>query len=113
MVCMNPPSPSLVLEIDDMTFEPLVLGSDVPFLLDVSSRWCGPCKVLEPVLRSVAAELAGQLRVGKLDLEAAPDVSRRLAIRGTPTLVLFAAGKEVRRRIGSTSAAGVRELCRP
>lgn len=100
-----------VLEINDLNFDEVVLGSDRPFLLDFSSAWCGPCKLLDPVLKALAVELDGQVHIGKLDIDVSPEVSRRLAIRGTPTLLVFSGGREVRRRIGATHKRAIVELC--
>lgn len=99
-----------VLEINDLNFEREVLQSDKPFLLDFTATWCGPCKALAPVLEALAAETAGAVRVGKLDIDSSPDVATRLGIRGAPTLVVFRDGKEVKRRVGAGSKSALREL---
>lgn len=90
-----------VLDIDDLTFDEQVLRSPVPFLLDVSATWCGPCKVLAPILEQVASELGPEVRVGKLDMDASPAVSARFRVRGAPTLLLFRGGEEVGRHLGA------------
>ena len=64
-----------VLEINDLNFETEVLGSKVPFLLDFSAVWCGPCKVLTPIVEKLADELVGKARVGKLDIDDSPAVA--------------------------------------
>jgi thioredoxin 1 len=92
-----------ILSIDDDNFDRLVLGSDQPFLLDFSARWCGPCKMLLPVVQRIADESVGKVRVGKIDIDDSPRVAQRLGIRGAPTVVVFAGGKEVARHTGVTS----------
>jgi thioredoxin 1 len=94
---------ALVEHIDDSNFEREVLGSELPFLLDFSAGWCAPCKALNPIIASVAEEFHGKLRVGKIDLDEAPEVAARLGVRGAPTLVLFRDGKEQARHLGMTS----------
>jgi thioredoxin 1 len=94
-----------VLPIDDATFDREVLGSPVPFLLDFGGAWCAACKALMPTLERIADENVGALRVGRIDVDESPEVTRRLGIRGTPTIVAFKHGKEVARQLGTTSRA--------
>lgn len=90
-----------LLDVTDLDFEDRVLQSPTPFLLDVSAEWCGPCKILTPILEQVARELGDELRIGKLDMDHAPAVSTRLRVRGAPTLILFRDGREVARHLGA------------
>lgn len=90
-----------VLEIDDKNFEKEVLGSDQPFLLDFGATWCGPCKTILPLVEAVADENVGKVRVGKIDIDDAPEVVRRYGIRGAPTILVFKNGKEVARQMGA------------
>jgi thioredoxin 1 len=92
-----------VLEINDLNFELEVINSSVPFLLDFSAVWCGPCKVLGPVVEKVADEFKGKVRVGKLDIDDSPGVATKFGIRGVPTVVVFKEGKEFRRHVGVTN----------
>jgi thioredoxin 1 len=92
-----------VLDINDLNFESEVLASKEPFLLELSAIWCGPCKVLEPILDRLADERIGQLRVGKLDVEDTPLVASRFQIRGLPTVLVFRDGREVARHLGVTN----------
>jgi len=89
-----------VLEINDLNFESEVLKSTVPFLLDFSAVWCGPCRVLAPVVDRIADELNGKVRVGKIDIDDSPDTAAKFAIRGVPTVVVFKGGKESGRHVG-------------
>jgi thioredoxin 1 len=93
-----------VLEINDGNFESEVLGSgEVPFLLDFSAVWCGPCKALAPIVERLADELKGKIKVGKLDIDDSPSVATKFGIRGVPTVLVFKAGKESGRHVGMTN----------
>lgn len=89
-----------VLEINDLNFDAEVLKSSVPFLLDFSAVWCGPCKVLAPVVDKLADEFKGKARVGKLDIDDSPGVASKFGIRGVPTVLVFKNGKESGRHVG-------------
>lgn len=99
-----------VLEINDLNFDQQVLASDRPFLLELGARWCGPCKALVPALTRLADEHTGRLRVGMLDIEDSPEVARRFGVRGVPTLLLFANGRELKRQLGAVGADKLRQL---
>lgn len=99
-----------VLPIDDLTFEREVLGSPVPFLLDVTATWCGPCRALAPIVERIADAHAGALRVGKLDLDEAPATAARLGVRSAPTVIVFRGGREVARRVGLTTGEKLLKL---
>jgi thioredoxin 1 len=94
---------SRVLVVDDTNFEALVLASKEPVLLDFTAAWCGPCKVIAPILETLAHEHAGTFKVAKIDIDASPATAIRFGIRGAPTLVAIRDGQEVRRRIGAGS----------
>jgi thioredoxin 1 len=92
-----------VLEINDLNFESEVVKSPLPFLLDFSAVWCGPCKVLAPIVERLADEYKGKVRVGKLDIDDSPVVASKLGIRGVPTVLVFKDGKESGRHVGVTN----------
>lgn len=92
-----------VLEIDDTNFDAEVLASKEPFLLDFTATWCGPCRMLAPIVERIADENVGVLRVGKIDIDESPRVAARLGVRGAPTVVAFAGGRETARHVGATS----------
>ena len=92
-----------VLEINDLNFETEVLKSSVPFLLDFSATWCGPCKALSPVVEKLADEYTGKVRVGKLDIDDSPTVTNKFGIRGVPTILVFKGGAESGRHVGMTN----------
>jgi len=99
-----------VLSFDDATFEKEVLASEEPVLVDFTATWCGPCKALAPVVEKLAASSGGRFKVGKVDIDDAPETARRYGIRGAPTLVVFKGGKETARHIGVTTEKRLLEL---
>ena len=100
------PVPAIV-QVTDARFDEQVLGSKLPVLLDVWATWCAPCRVMEPIMHDLAASLAGQLRVAKLDVDRNPVAAARLRIQGVPTLILFKDGREVTRMIGARGKAEI------
>ena len=96
--------------IDDANFEQQVLGSELPYLVVFSATWCPPCRALEPILEAVASELQGKLRVGKLDIDSAPELAARYGVRGAPTVILFRDGQEAGRKLGLTQKRVILEL---
>jgi thioredoxin 1 len=100
-----------VLEINDLNFEKEVLQSKEPFLLDFSAVWCGPCKMLAPIVEKIADENNGKVKVGKLDIDDSPGVASKYGIRGVPTVVVFKDGKESGRHVGVTNKETLLKLC--
>ncbi len=92
-----------VIDVNDGTFEAEVLRSEQPVLVDFGARWCGPCKMLVPVLRGLAAEQAGKLKVVTIDIDDSPQVARRYQIRSAPTVMVFRGGERVAQHVGLTS----------
>lgn len=101
---------SALIEVDDLNFETEVLASDLPFLLDFTAEWCAPCKVLLPMLERIANAHVGRFKLGRLDIERAALTAARLGIRGAPTLIVFVAGVEAERRIGTAPEKTVLSL---
>ena len=87
--------------VSDADFETTVLQSKEPVLVDFFAEWCGPCKAMAPALEQVATEMAGKLKVVKLDVDQNPNVTQKYRIQAMPTLIMFAGGKEVNRNVGA------------
>ena len=87
--------------LTDATFDENVKGSDVPVLVDFWAEWCGPCKMITPVLEEIAEEQAGKIRIVKLNIDDNLDVTRRFEVMSIPTLILFKDGEPVVRLIGA------------
>jgi thioredoxin 1 len=89
------------IEITDANFDQEVLKSDKPVLIDFWAVWCGPCRMVAPVVEELAVEYSGKLKVGKLDVDNNPEVSMKFGIRSIPTLMVFKGGKVVEQIIGA------------
>jgi len=92
-----------IIELSDDTFEQEVLKSDVPVLVDYWAEWCGPCKMIAPVLEEVANDYDGKLKVAKLNIDDNPDTPPAYGIRGIPTLMLFKNGEVEATKVGAVS----------
>ncbi len=89
-----------MIDVTDETFERDVLKSNLPVLVDFWAVWCGPCKMLEPTVASIAEEYAGRAVVARLNVDENPETAGRYGIKGIPTLILFKDGEEKDRIIG-------------
>src|ERR1700690_2492337 len=92
-----------VIELTDANFDAEVLKSTEPVLVDFTATWCGPCKALAPVVEKLAEEAGGKFKVGKLDIDEAPDVTKRYGVRGVPTVLVFKGGEKVDQHVGVTN----------
>jgi thioredoxin 1 len=94
---------SEILHVTDSSFEEQVLNSDVPVLVDYWAEWCGPCKVIAPVLEEIADEYDGKMKICKLDIDANGATPPKYGIRGIPTLMLFKEGNVEATKVGALS----------
>ncbi|MCD6048443.1 MAG: thioredoxin [Gammaproteobacteria bacterium] len=92
-----------VRHITDTDFDSVVLKSDVPVLVDFWAQWCGPCKMIAPILEEIAPEYAGKLIVTKMDVDSNTQTPTQYGIRGIPTLMIFKNGELIGTKVGALS----------
>ena len=102
-----------LLEVTDDTFESEVLQAEQPTLVDFWAAWCGPCKMVAPVVEEIAEEYGDQLKVAKMDVDDNRDTPSTYGIQGIPTLILFKDGEEAARIVGFRPKAGMMEELKP
>jgi thioredoxin 1 len=95
----------LIKHVTDATFETDVLQSSQPVLVDYWAEWCGPCKMIAPILDEVSAAYAGKLQIAKMNVDENRDIPAKFGIRGIPTLMLFKDGQLAATKVGAMSKA--------
>lgn len=100
----------LIQHISDATFEAAVLNSKQPVLVDFWAEWCGPCKMIAPVLDEAATTYEGKLQITKLNVDENRDIPAKFGIRGIPTLMVFKDGQLAATKVGSLSKAQLTEF---
>lgn len=90
-----------ILQINDSDFDEQVLKSEIPVLVDFWAEWCGPCKMIAPILEEIAVEYAGKLTVAKVNIDNNPGTPQRYGVRGIPTLILFKDGEVHATKVGA------------
>ena len=91
---------SYIIEVDEINFEDEVLNADNPVLVDFSAVWCGPCKMLEPIVQELANDWGDSVKVVKLDIDQNPSIPMQFGVMGVPTLMLFKGGEPQERLVG-------------
>ncbi|HZL09305.1 MAG TPA: thioredoxin [Prolixibacteraceae bacterium] len=91
----------MALEINDANFEELVLQSDKPVLVDFWAEWCGPCRMVGPIVQELSDDYAGRLVVGKVDVDSNPGIASKFGIRNIPTILFFKGGVVVDKHVGA------------
>jgi len=106
-------SSDLIKHTSDATFEADVLQSDTPVLVDYWAEWCGPCKMIAPILDETAKELGSRLRIAKMNVDENREVPAKFGIRGIPTLMIFKGGQLAATKVGALSKAQLTAFIEP
>lgn len=99
-----------IVQLSDESFEADVISADQPVLVDFWAEWCGPCKMIAPILDDIADEFAGKIKIGKLNVDHNNETPPKYGIRGIPTLLLFKGGEVVGTKVGALSKAQLSEF---
>ena len=98
-----------VSALSDATFDEEIGGADAPVLVDFWAEWCGPCKMVAPILDEIADEQAGKIRIAKLNVDDNPDVARRFGVMSIPTMIVFKDGQPDKRLVGARGKGQILE----
>ena len=90
-----------LLEVTDENFESEIVKSDIPVMVDFWAEWCGPCKMVGPVVEELSKEYAGKIKIGKMDVDKNPGTPAKFGIRSIPTLILFKDGEVAQTIVGA------------
>ena len=102
-----------MIEVTDDNFESEVLQAELPTLVDFWAEWCGPCRMIAPIVEEIATAYDGRLRVAKFNVDHSPMVPGRLGVLGIPTLILFVDGNEAHRLVGFRSREALEDELQP
>ena len=100
----------MAIHFTDENFNEEVLSSNLPVLVDFYADWCGPCKMLAPVIEALAGELEGKVKIGKLNVDNAPETAQNYGIMSIPTLLYFKNGEVVNKTIGVVSKTEIEQI---
>jgi thioredoxin 1 len=98
-----------IMTLSDATFDESIGGAETPVLVDFWAEWCGPCKMITPVLEDIASEHGGRIRIVKLNVDDNPNVARRYDVMSIPTLLIFVDGEVKKRLVGAKGKAQLLE----
>ena len=99
-----------VVHVTESNFEEEVVKSDVPVLVDFWAEWCGPCKMIAPILDEIAKEYGEKLKICKIDVDSNPEIAPKFGIRGIPTLIMFKDGNAESTKVGAVSKSQLVEF---
>ena len=99
-----------VVHVTESNFEEEVVKSDVPVLVDFWAEWCGPCKMIAPILDEIAKEYGEKLKICKIDVDSNPEIAPKFGIRGIPTLIMFKDGNAESTKVGAVSKSQLIEF---
>jgi thioredoxin 1 len=99
----------MTVELTDSNFDEIVLKSEVPVLVDLWAEWCGPCRMVKPIVEQLADEYAGKAIIGAIDVDSNPNVTVEYGVRNIPTLLFFKGGKLVDKQVGAVPKAVLAE----
>ena len=99
-----------VVHVTESNFEEEVVNSDVPVLVDFWAEWCGPCKMIAPILDEIAKEYGEKIKICKIDVDSNPEIAPKFGIRGIPTLIMFKDGNAESTKVGAVSKSQLVEF---
>jgi len=97
------------IKVDNSNFEAQVLGAAEPVVVDFWAEWCGPCKMIAPSLEEIATEVAGEMRIAKLNIDENPELATKYGVRSIPTLLMFKGGDVVDMKVGAAPKGNLLE----
>ena len=101
------------MDVTEANFEEVVLNSDVPVMVDLWAEWCGPCRLVGPIIDEIGEELAGKVKVVKLDVDSNPNIAVKYGIRNIPTVLFFKNGEVVDKQVGAVPKSVFMDKLKP
>ena len=102
-----------IVELEAGNWQSEVTGSNIPVLVDLWAEWCGPCKAIAPALEEMSTELAGKLKIGKVNVDQSPELAGQYGVRSIPTLLLIKNGKIEHSMVGAKSKSAMKSEIEP